>query len=165
MDRSDIAFMSAAELASAIEPRQLSPVGAVEAYLDRIERIDPKVNSYITVCADDARRDAERAEAEIQRGEYRGPLHGIPMAVKDQIHTKGIRTTDGSKIGADFVPGIRRLASLLPHRTSTLSSEDDNFGSYRISPFPFRGKVRPFLSLAEGMRSVPRPSTSCGVST
>ena len=104
MDRSDVAFLSAAELASAIESKQVSPVDAVEAYLERIERIDPKVNSYITVCADDARRDAKFAEAAIQRGEYRGPLHGIPIAVKDQIHTKGIRTTDASKIRADFVP-------------------------------------------------------------
>lgn len=104
MDRSDIAFLSAAELASAIEFKQVSPVDAVEAYLERIERIDPKVNSYITVLADDARRDAKQAETEIQRGDYRGPLHGIPMAIKDQIHTKGIRTTDASKIRADFVP-------------------------------------------------------------
>ena len=104
MDRTDIAFLSASELASAIESKQVSPVDAVEAYLERIERIDPKVNSYITVCADDARRDAKSAEAEIQRGEHRGPLHGIPIAVKDQIHTKGIRTTDASKIRTDFVP-------------------------------------------------------------
>ena len=104
MDRSDIAFLSAAELASAIESKDVSPVDAVEAYLDRIERIDPKLNSYITVCPDDARRDAKQAEAEIQRGGYRGPLHGIPIAVKDQIHTKGIRTTDASIIRADFVP-------------------------------------------------------------
>ena len=104
MDRSDVAFLSAAELASAIESKQVSPVDAVEAYLERIERIDPKVNAYITVCADDARRDAKFAEAAIQRGEYRGALHGIPIAVKDQIHTKGIRTTDASKLRADFVP-------------------------------------------------------------
>ena len=104
MDGSDIAFLSAAELASAIESKEVSPVDAVEAYLDRIERIDPKLNSYITVCPDGALSDAKQAEAEIQRGGYRGPLHGIPIAVKDQIHTKGIRTTDASKIRADFVP-------------------------------------------------------------
>ena len=104
MDRSEIAFLSASQLASAIESKQVSPVEAVEAYLDRIERIEPKVNSYITVLADDARRDAKEAEAQIQRGDHRGPLHGIPIAVKDQIHTKGIRTTDASKIRQDFVP-------------------------------------------------------------
>ncbi|PKB73037.1 MAG: hypothetical protein BZY75_03920 [SAR202 cluster bacterium Io17-Chloro-G7] len=104
MDRSEIALLSASQLGSAIESKQVSPVEAVEAYLDRIDRIEPKVNSYITVLADDARRDAKEAEAQIQRGEYRGPLHGIPIAVKDQIHTKGIRTTDASKIRQDFVP-------------------------------------------------------------
>ena len=104
MDRSDIPFLSAAELASLIETRQVSPVDAVEAYLDRIDRVNPRVNAYITVCAEDARSEARLAEAGIQRGEYLGPLHGIPMAVKDQIHTKGIRTTDGSRLRSDFVP-------------------------------------------------------------
>ena len=102
MDCSDIAFLSATELASAIKSKVVSPMDAVEAYLDRIERIDPKLNSYITVCADDARRDAKQAEAEIQRGDYRGALHGLPIAIKDQIHTKGIRTTDASKSGLHF---------------------------------------------------------------
>jgi aspartyl-tRNA(Asn)/glutamyl-tRNA(Gln) amidotransferase subunit A len=106
MDLSDIAFFSAAELASAIESKLVSPVEAVEAYLERIERIDPQVNSYITVCADEARREARDAEAAILRGEYRGALHGIPLAVKDQIYTNGIRTTDGSKLKADFVPDL-----------------------------------------------------------
>ncbi len=104
MDRTDISFLSATELGAAIKSKQVSPLEAVEAYLERIERIDSKVNSYITVCADEARREARQAGAEIQRGEYRGPLHGIPIGIKDQIHTKGIRTTDASKIRADFVP-------------------------------------------------------------
>ena len=104
MASKDIAFLSATELGSAIEAKQISPVEAVEAYLERIERIDPKVNSYITVCADQARQEALQAEAEIRRGEYRGPLHGIPIGLKDQIHTKGVRTTDASKIRSDFVP-------------------------------------------------------------
>jgi aspartyl-tRNA(Asn)/glutamyl-tRNA(Gln) amidotransferase subunit A len=104
MDRAEIPLLSATDLGSAIEKRQISPVEAVEAYLERIERVDPKVNSYITLCAEQAREDARQAEAEIQRGEYRGPLHGVPVAVKDQIHTRGIRTTDGSKLRADYVP-------------------------------------------------------------
>ena len=105
MATKDIAFLSATELGSAIRLKEVSPVEAVEAYLERIQRIDPKVNSYITVMADQALEDARQAEAEIQRGEYRGPLHGIPIGIKDQIYTKGVRTTDASKIRADFVPG------------------------------------------------------------
>ncbi|MDA0264553.1 MAG: amidase [Chloroflexi bacterium] len=103
-DIGDIAFLSATELGAAIKARQVSPTEAVEAYLERIDRIDPKVNSYITVTADQARQEALQAEAEIRRGGYRGPLHGIPIAVKDQIYTKGVRTTDASKIRSDFVP-------------------------------------------------------------
>ncbi len=104
MTTNDIAFMSATELGSAIKSKEVSPVEAVEAYLDRIERIDPQVNSYITVCAEQARGEALQAEAEIRRGEYRGPLHGIPMGIKDQIYTKGLLTTDASKIRSDFIP-------------------------------------------------------------
>ncbi len=104
MDRADIPFLSATELAAQIEAKQISPVEAVEAYLARIEQVDSKLNSYITVCAEEARRGARLAATEISRGSYRGPLHGIPIAIKDQIYTDGIRTTDGSKIRADFVP-------------------------------------------------------------
>jgi Asp-tRNA(Asn)/Glu-tRNA(Gln) amidotransferase A subunit family amidase len=104
MATKDIAFLSATELGSAIKSKQISPVEAVEAYLDRIERIDPQVNSYITVMAEQARQEALEAEAEIRRGDYRGPLHGIPMGIKDQIYTKGVRTTDASKIRTDFIP-------------------------------------------------------------
>ena len=69
MGRNDIAFLSATELGSAIQSKQVSPVEAVEAYLERIERIDPKINSYITVCADQALADARQAEAEGSSGE------------------------------------------------------------------------------------------------
>jgi len=104
MATKDIAFLSATELGSAIKSKEISPVEAVEAYLDRIERIDPQVNSYITVMAKQARQEALEAEKEIRRGDYRGPLHGIPMGIKDQIYTKGVRTTDASKIRSDFIP-------------------------------------------------------------
>ena len=104
MATKDIAFLSATELGSAIKSREISPSEAVEAYLNRIERIDPQVNSYITVMAKQARQEALEAEKEIRRGDYWGPLHGIPMGIKDQIYTKGVRTTDGSKIRSDFIP-------------------------------------------------------------
>ena len=104
MAEKDIAFLSATELGNAIREKQISPVEAVEAYLERIERIDPLVNSYITVTAEQARQEALEAEKEIRSGNYRGPLHGIPMGLKDQIYTKGVRTTDASKIRSEFVP-------------------------------------------------------------
>ena len=104
MATKDIAFLSATELGSAIKSKEISPSEAVEAYLGRIERIDPQVNSYITVMAKQARQEALEAEKEIRRGDYRGPLHGIPMGIKDQIYPKGVRTTDASKIRSDFIP-------------------------------------------------------------
>ena len=104
MEQSDIPFLSATQLASLIEARQVSPEEALHAYLDRIEQVNPKVNAYITVCADEAMEQARQAGQEIQQGRYRGPLHGIPVGVKDQVHTTGILTTDASKIRADFVP-------------------------------------------------------------
>ena len=104
MDKADIPFLSASELAGLIEKRDLSPVEAVEAYLERIDRVDGKLNSYITVSADHALESAKAAETEISGGGYRGPMHGIPYAVKDQFNTRGILTTGGSSILKDFVP-------------------------------------------------------------
>ncbi len=104
MSKQDIPFLSATELASQIRERKISPVEAVEAYLERIEQVDPKLNAYITVLRDEALEAARKAESEITAGESKGALHGVPVGVKDQIHTKGIRTSDASKIRMDFFP-------------------------------------------------------------
>ncbi len=104
MTSAEIPFMSAVELASAIRNRDISAVEAVDAYLDRIDKVGDKLNAYITVCADEARADAKRLDDEAAAGNFRGPLHGVPVGIKDQIHTAGIPTTDASKIRADFVP-------------------------------------------------------------
>ncbi|MCS5667678.1 MAG: amidase, partial [Dehalococcoidia bacterium] len=102
---SQLPFLSATELGSLIKSREVSPVEATEAYLERIPQIDGKLNSYITVTPDRALADAKKAEQEIVSGKYRGPMHGVPIAVKDQMYTKGILTTGGSTILKDFVPG------------------------------------------------------------
>ena len=104
MDKSQLPFLSATELGSLIKSREVSPVEATEAYLERIPQIDGKLNSYITVTPDRALADAKKAEQEIVSGKYRGPMHGVPIAVKDQVYTKGILTTGGSTILKDFVP-------------------------------------------------------------
>ncbi len=104
MGPGDIPFMSATELAGQIRLKNISPTEACQAYLDRIEHVDGKLNSYITVCGEEALADARQAEADIARGEYRGPMHGIPVAIKDQFNTKGILTTSGSTILKDFIP-------------------------------------------------------------
>lgn len=104
MDIDEVVFLSATELGRHIGRKEISPVEATEAYLRRIEKIEPRLNAFITVTADHAMQSARQAEAEIAAGTHRGPLHGVPVAVKDQIHTAGILTTSGSKFGADFVP-------------------------------------------------------------
>jgi aspartyl-tRNA(Asn)/glutamyl-tRNA(Gln) amidotransferase subunit A len=100
----DVHYLSAAEQARLIEKRELSPVDLVRACLDRIARYDAKLRAYITVCAEEALAEAKQAEADIAAGRYRGALHGLPFGVKDQLCTKGIRTTLGSRIHADYVP-------------------------------------------------------------
>ncbi len=104
MDESALAYLSAAEQGRLIRERKLSPVELVKICLARIERYDPVLRAYITVCGDAALAAARQAELEIGRGDYRGPLHGIPFGVKDQLCTRGIRTTLGSRIYADHVP-------------------------------------------------------------
>ena len=104
MQPAEIPYLSATALGGLIAAREVTPLEAVDAYLSRIEQVDSRLNAYITVCADAARQEARQAGAEIARGQYRGPLHGVPVAVKDQIHTQGILTSDASKIRADFIP-------------------------------------------------------------
>ena len=99
----DIADLSAVELAAAIAARRISPVEAVEAALDRIEA-GAELNAFVTVSAEQAKAAAKDAEAAVQRGDPLGPLHGVPFSVKDLINTKGVRTTQGSKIFENFVP-------------------------------------------------------------
>src|ERR687888_1352534 len=104
MNKADLPFLSATALGELIRQREVSPVEATEAYLERIDAIDGTLHSYITVCRQEALQAAHAAEQELARGEYRGPLHGVPYAVKDQFWTKGLLTTGGSTILGDFVP-------------------------------------------------------------
>ena len=104
VERSEIPFLTAARLGQLLRTREVSPVEATEAYLERIDRVDPAINSYITVTHEEARQAAREAEQAIANGAYLGPLHGVPVAVKDQFFTNGIRTTAGSNLMWDYVP-------------------------------------------------------------
>src|SRR5579863_9699824 len=103
---SELAFLSIHEAASLLRRKEISPVDLVNASLARIERWNPDMHAFITVLAEPARRRAMRAEKELLRGSDRSPLHGIPTSLKDNYWTRGIRTTAGSKILADFVPEV-----------------------------------------------------------
>ena len=100
----DVAFLTLSEVAEVIRTRAASPAEVTRAVLARIDALDARLHSYITVLHERALRQARAAEDEIARGRYRGPLHGVPIAIKDLCATKGIRTTCASQIFADSVP-------------------------------------------------------------
>ena len=99
----DVFFLPVAELSKRIKARQLSPAALAEGYLDRLERIGPKLGAVVTVTRDLALKEAKAAEAEIAAGKWRGPLHGIPYGAKDLLATKGIPTTWGAQPFRDQV--------------------------------------------------------------
>ncbi len=97
-------FMTARDLVQAISRRELSAREVMVAHLEQIERYNPEVNAIVTLLPEHAMESADRADQAVARGEPLGPLHGLPIAHKDLVPTKGIRTTFGSPIFADFVP-------------------------------------------------------------
>jgi aspartyl-tRNA(Asn)/glutamyl-tRNA(Gln) amidotransferase subunit A len=100
----DILNWSLSALSSAIQNKSVSPVEVTNKLLKRIEEVNPIINSYITVLFEEAKESALAAEQEITAGNWKGPLHGIPIGVKDIIYKKNIKTTMGSAIFKDFVP-------------------------------------------------------------
>ena len=102
--RVDPAWMSIGELGQELSARRVSCVEIVRATLDRTNRLDKTLNSYITLLADAALAEAKVVDAEISKGQYRGPLHGIPVAIKDHIDTAGVRTTAGAKSRITNIP-------------------------------------------------------------
>jgi aspartyl-tRNA(Asn)/glutamyl-tRNA(Gln) amidotransferase subunit A len=102
---SDLTELTIREASTLIRARMISPVDLARAYLARIDELEPRVNAYITVTSDLALDQASRMEAELDAGHWRGPLHGIPVALKDNMDTAGIRTTAASAVLANRVPG------------------------------------------------------------
>ncbi len=101
---SDLTELTVSEASTLIRARTISPVDLTRAYLARIEEYEPRVNAYVTVTAYLALEQARHLEAELDSGRWRGPLHGIPIALKDNMDTAGIRTTAASAVLADRVP-------------------------------------------------------------
>jgi aspartyl-tRNA(Asn)/glutamyl-tRNA(Gln) amidotransferase subunit A len=110
----ELPLLELAEVSLALQKKEVSPVELTSACLERIERLNPRLNAFITVTTDSALEEARKSEAEILRGEWKGPLHGVPLAVKDLIETAGVRTTAASAVLKDYLPAadaevIRRL--------------------------------------------------------
>jgi aspartyl-tRNA(Asn)/glutamyl-tRNA(Gln) amidotransferase subunit A len=127
MTTRDLPDETIASLAERLRRKELSPVELATAVLERIEHLDPFLNAYITLVADGALQDAQRAEAEIMAGSYRGPLHGIPIGHKDILRTRGVRTTAHSNVLIDHVPdedaavvaSLRRAGAVTMGKLST----------------------------------------------
>jgi len=121
MISADILYLSAAELGKRIQSKALSPVDLTKAYLDRSEKLGPKLNAYARLTPEIALEQATAAEKEIGRGHYRGPLHGIPYAAKDLLATRGAATSWGAKpylnqtldYDATVVENLRRAGAVL----------------------------------------------------
>jgi aspartyl-tRNA(Asn)/glutamyl-tRNA(Gln) amidotransferase subunit A len=141
----DLAWLPLERLAALVGGRKVSPVELVELALARIERLNPRTNAFLTVAAEEARAAARVAEREITRRRYHGPLHGIPISLKDNIATRGVRTTAGSKILADFLPAedatiarkLRRAGAILLGKTNMhefaygVTTENPHYGPAR----------------------------------
>ena len=102
----DLHELTIAAAAKLIAEREISPVELTRSLLERVDALDPQIQAFLTITADRAMEDARHAEREIAAGRNRGPLHGIPVGLKDIYYTEGIRTTGHSKVAHDFVPGF-----------------------------------------------------------
>jgi amidase len=100
---SELTFLSAVSMAEQIRQKKLSPVELVEAHLARIEKLNPKLNAFVQLDVEGARRQARAAEESVTRGEQLGPLHGAPISIKSSIEVTGMKCEAGSKLRASFV--------------------------------------------------------------
>ncbi len=100
----DISSLTIKHLSKLIASREISCLEVVDATIERIKKLNPKLNAFITILDEPARREAKHADSLIKQGKYLGPLHGIPISFKDLIYVNGVKSTSGSKILADFVP-------------------------------------------------------------
>ena len=183
--------LSLADAGALIRSKQVSPVEVTEQALARIEQLNPRLNAFWTVRADWAREQARAAETEIAKGEYRGPLHGVPIGLKDLIFTRGVRTTCGSKIMADFVPDcdatvvekLRQAGAVLIGKTALhefaygITNDNPHFGPTRnpwdVARVPGGSSGGSAVAVATGMcyaalgsdtgGSIRIPASFCGV--
>src|SRR5262245_33397377 len=110
----DLHYLGLLDVSRRIAARELSPVELTDVMLRRIEGLDPILKSYVHITADSAMAQARAAEAEVKDGKSRGPLHGVPIALKDMFDAKGVKTASGMPLRRDHVPErdstvVRRL--------------------------------------------------------
>ncbi|MGI6548794.1 MAG: amidase [Syntrophomonadales bacterium] len=187
----ELAYVSATELARLIRNKEVSPVEIVNQLLARIEAINPQINAFCTVAAEQARAEAQKAEEKVMGGEEMGPLHGVPIAIKDLTSTAGIRTTHGSLVFKDNVPEedaiivkrIKKAGAIILGKTNTPEfghkGTTDNLlfgttknpwnldmtsgGSSGGSAAAVASGLVPFAEGSDGGGSIRIPSCFCGV--
>jgi aspartyl-tRNA(Asn)/glutamyl-tRNA(Gln) amidotransferase subunit A len=141
----DLAWRSALEIAALIRDKQLSPVELTAAMLSRIEALDPRLNAFCLVTADAARAAAREAEIAVMKREPLGPLHGVPVSLKDVLYTRGIRTSGGSRLFADLIPEedtvavgrLKAAGAVILGKTNT-----SEFGHKALTDNPLFGVTR-----------------------
>ena len=151
MSHTDLCWLPATDMASAIRARQLSPVELVDALLSRIHQLNPAINAYCTLTEEAARHAARAAEAAVLRGDDLGLLHGVPMSIKDLLFTSGVRTMRGSRIYEQFVPDqdapavakLKASGAILLGKTTT-----PEFGWKGVTDSPVTGVSRNPWNLA-----------------
>jgi aspartyl-tRNA(Asn)/glutamyl-tRNA(Gln) amidotransferase subunit A len=139
-EQGELAGLSLRKASELVRKKSVSPVELTQACLERIERLNPVLNAFITVDAEGSLQQARQAEAEIQHGKWQGPLHGIPVALKDNIDTAGIRTTAASAVFADRIPAqdaevVRRLRAAGSVILGKLNMHEFAFGGTSITSY------------------------------
>lgn len=173
---SDLAYLSATELSKMIQSRTLSPVELTEHFINRIEKMDPLLRTYISPLPDVARQQAKKAESDIMRGHYKSPLHGIPIGIKDNFYTKDLRTTVGSKLFADFIPSQNATTVNKLSKAGTIILGKQNMhelaaGSTGTNPFygdtknPWHTKYMPGGSSGGGTAALAAGLTTLAIGT
>ena len=137
MDAQDLCYATIEDLARLIQGKEVSPVEVVQAHLQRIEATEPTLNAFITPLADQALEAAREAEREVQSGRYLGPLHGVPMGLKDLYYTKGVRTTSGIKVYDQFVTDYDGTVTARLREAGSIL-----LGKLNLAPLAMRGSGR-----------------------
>ena len=145
MSDNEVVWTSALDLATRIRQKEISPVEAMAAVLARIEAVNPRLNAFCLVAADQARAAARDAEVAVMKGEPLGPLHGVPVSIKDLIFTRGLRTTGGSRLFADLIPEhdsvpvgrLKAAGAIVIGKTTT-----SEFGHKAMTDSPLFGVTR-----------------------
>ncbi|MHA2312518.1 MAG: amidase [Candidatus Thorarchaeota archaeon] len=186
-----IIYASATELAQAIRNGDISSREVIDAYLQRIEEVNPKINAVVQLVSKEARAQAKEADAALKKGEIKGPLHGIPMTVKDMVETAGVICTAGTKGRAAFIPTqdatvvarLRNAGAILLGKTNMpelgLAFETDNLvygrtnNPYNLSHIPggssggeaaiIAAGGSPFGVSTDAGGSIRQPADCCGI--